>query len=169
MKLTKEQKQLTVIAVGVVVIAVVLFFNSREKEENGGNSVSEETTGSAGKETAPDAPRKSRPSSSPDIREKQQSALAKPYGRDPFTLASREPKVAVPKVAVPKVTDPKQATASLSLSAISIRDGAAPMAVINNSIARIGDKIGDVEVVGIYKDHVLLKKGGREYKLELGE
>ncbi len=168
MKMTKEQKQLTVIVVGLVVIAVVLFFNLRKKEEKSGNSVSEETSVPAGEKATPETA-ESRPSVSPDIRRKQEAALAKPYGRDPFTLPSREPEIVAPKVVAPKVADPELAPISLSLRAISIREGAAPMAVINNSIARVGDKIGDVEIVGIYKDHVLLKRGGRKYKLKLKE
>lgn len=163
MKLTKEQKQLTVIVAGLVVIAVVLFFNFRGKEEKGSNSVSEETSVPVGEKAAPEAA-ESRPKVSPDIRSKQEAVLSKPYGRDPFTLASLEPEIEAPKVAVPGTS-----SITLSLRAISIREGAAPMAVINNSIARIGDKIGDVEIVGIYKDHVLLKKGGRKYKLKLEE
>lgn len=158
MKLTKEQKQLIVIIVGVVILAVVLVFNRKKAEEKGDNSVSEETSVPAGEKATPETAG-SRPSVSPDIREEQRASLNKPYGRDPFTPASYEPKVA----------DPETSPISLSLRAISIREGAAPMAVINNSIARIGDKIGDVEIVGIYKDHVLLKRGGRKYKLKLKE
>lgn len=166
MKLTKEQKQLIVIAVGLVVLAAVLFFNLRKKEEKSGDSVAKETAAPAGGKTTPGTA-KSRAKVSPDIRSKQEAVLAKPYGRDPFTRASREPEIAAPRVKDPKVADPKLAPIPLSLRAVSIREGSAPMAVINNSITRIGDKIGDVEIVGIYKDHVLLRKGGREYKLEL--
>lgn len=159
MKLTKEQKQLIVIVVGLVVLAVVFFFNLRKKDDD---SVSEKVAASAEQKVAP--AEVSRPKISSDIRSKQVASLNKPYGRDPFTLASRGTKIEDPEVAGPKLTP-----GSMSLRAISVREGAAPMAVINNSITRIGDKIGDVEVVGIYKNYVLLKKGGKEYKLELEE
>ncbi len=162
--MTKEQKQLTVIAVGVAVLAVVLILNSRDAKKEGGDSAPEETTASVGEAAAPEveAARKGRSKIPPAVLEKQQIAAAEPYGRDPFTFSSAKPERAAPRSA-----DPKQVSVSLSLSAISIREGAAPMAVINDSITRIGDKIGDVEIAGIYKDYVLLKKGGKEYKLEL--
>ena len=156
----KEKKELMVIAVGLVVLAVVLFSNLRKEGKKDSGPVSEETVVSEGREVATAAAQGAgRPKNSLDVRRKQEATLSKPYGRDPFIILSSH------ELEVP-TSEPEPTSISLILRAISIRKGAAPLAVINSSLVRVGDTIENAKVVEIHNDYVLLRKDGREYKLK---
>lgn len=49
----------------------------------------------------------------------------------------------------------------------TIIGGKDPMAVINDKFVRLGEKIGEYQVVTIYQDGVLLKSGGHEIVLHI--
>lgn len=74
------------------------------------------------------------------------------WGRNPF---------------VPEGTT-MQAAARLFLNGI-VWDEKSPQAIINDRIVRVGDSVGDRQVVAIGQTSVILKEGDQELELRLGQ
>jgi len=151
----KQQVELVVIAVGLVVFVGVLHTNLKGAKKKLSPKVAVESVPSA--EKAPAAvPAADAPASRPkDLLKKQQEAFERPLGRDPFALPSADRKIS------------GTGSMLLILKGVSIKAGSEPLALIDRAIVRKGDTVGGAKVVEIGGNYVILEKGGRKLRLEL--
>jgi hypothetical protein len=145
--MTKEQKQLIFIAVGLIIFGVVVLNSIRE--------VQKKKSGRPAPVSAPEAAVqqpavqvKFNPADNKVLdSQKKRSDLS--WGRDPF-LSDIE-----------KGEQIKE----LKLKGISFGRDKRGYAFINEEIVGKGDKLGDYEVVDVEKERVLLKKGASSFYL----
>ncbi|MBU1871286.1 MAG: hypothetical protein KKH80_00580 [Candidatus Omnitrophica bacterium] len=78
------------------------------------------------------------------------------WGRDPFVYVETE-------------KDKNYRSGTLTLKGISLGKDKVGFAFINNEIVKIGDTIGDHQVLEVDKDKVLLRKGSQSFYLVLPE
>lgn len=148
-EMTKEQKQLLVTGILVIILGVVMY-----------NSFS-----SMGK-SAPKAPAKAAPGPvaahapavTPSLSDAaklsaQRSGKDDAWGRDPF--GSQEGK-------------PDERVETLTLQGVTVGNGTG-YAFINNLIVRKGDRFGNLQVADVLKDKVLLQKGDQKFYLNFPE
>lgn len=76
-----------------------------------------------------------------------------PWGRDPFVSE----------------IDKGEQISELKLQGLSFRQDNVGFAFINNEIVKKGDKLGEYEIMEVFKDRVLLKKGSQSFYLTFPE
>ncbi|MCK4909217.1 MAG: hypothetical protein KAS70_04910, partial [Planctomycetes bacterium] len=103
----------------------------------------------------------------PDIERKQD------WGQDPFQPPGFRPKPNPPEPVAPKTTPPKPVTPKptppppMALTGILYQSNK-QTAIINNTVMRVGDMVGHMEITDIQRNRVILKQGPRKYLLKLG-
>ena len=158
--MSKEQKQIAVIAVGLVFIAVlaVMQFVVKKKPKEVNYSAREGdavvTVLGAGVQTpgGASAVKFDLPPLPEDIAQKQKLGAQQPWGRNPFVLN-----------AVVMEGDPAQDNplSGLEVTAIVLREGTG-MAVVGEDIVREGDKLRGYTVIKISDQGIELEKDGKK-------
>jgi hypothetical protein len=151
--MNKQKIQLIVVGAGIVIFIFVLAGNLK----NSKSQKSAVTSVSPDNSTAVVAPVssetvKSRPTDNQAVGgQKKRAELS--WGRDPFVSE----------------LDEKEQISELKLQGISFGKDQTGFIFINNEIFKKGDKIGDYEVVEVFKDKVLLKKEEQTFYLTFPE
>jgi hypothetical protein len=154
--MTKAQKQLIVIGVGLCLIvgSVGLRFLSK-----GGTNAKPTATPTG---TSPALVTLKFPELSEETLAAQRAGAARPYRRDPFKLAMRTTQDKI--LATQDESDP---LLGLVISAIVLREGIG-MAMVNNRLIRQGDTLRGYQVVRIQRTGIVLKNNGEEVVLPYG-
>lgn len=152
MGLSKQQTEMAVIGVGVLVLVFVLASNLKKKPEKKPGSDSEATKATA---VIPELPGVSPAVVSSDTSKvgSQKERVKLPWGRDPFAAPSEK----------------EYQISDLQLKGVSISKDERGYAFINSEIVRKGDKVGDYEVANVEKDRVLLKRGNQNFYIVFPE
>ena len=149
---------MSVIGVGVALLAIAFVANSQTaRKEQAAWKAQLAQQVQATPPAVPASPATELPPTGPieEARiQQQKETLKEPWGKDPFRETS------LPSKAAP---------AALNLKGISISEGMPAMAVINESIVREGDPVGDHIVKRIEPTRVILQRGERELILRLEE
>jgi hypothetical protein len=144
--MNKEQKQLAVIGVGVVILVIVLAGNAGKRKAR--VPVAAAPAQSAAQLPAEHAA--SRDLQSPDGVQTQQGKRAEaPWGRDPFVSSSSA----------------AAGLDNLKLKGITIGANGSGFAAINDEIVKVGETVGGFQLKEIAKDKVLLQKGAQSFYL----
>jgi hypothetical protein len=145
--MTKDQTQITVIIIGVMVIAAIVANNMKSKKIKKPVAQTEAASvviDSGVKVTA------KLPAVDSNVLENQKKRAEAPWGRDPFSSDTYKS---------------GQVSSELKLQGISYRKDNVGFAFINNEIVKQGDAIAGYEVEEVLKDKVLLKKGSQSFYL----
>ena len=149
--MTKEQKQIAVILAGLSLIAISVggrLFGKKAAPPAPAAGMQAATTGDA------QAVKFELPPLAEDIVKKQRLGARRPWGRNPFAVAS----TAMPKM---EEAPPVSSLAGLAISAIVLREGSG-MAMVNDEIVRPGDTLRGYKVVKIDMSGIILEKEGEK-------
>lgn len=147
--MTKQIKELIIVAVLIVVLVLVVTANLKKKATKRPAAVSKSAVESAGKSAAA-LPIQVAPADDEKLSAQKERANLR-WGRDIFVAP----------------TDKEYQRADLKLKGISFGADKKGFAFINNEIVKVGDKVGDYEVLTIEKDKVLVGKGSQTFYLTL--
>jgi hypothetical protein len=148
--MTKQKIQLIVVGAGIVVFIFVLagnLKNSKSKKSTDPAVSPDNSTAIASAGAVKSLPADNQAVSG----QKKQAELS--WGRDPFMSE----------------LDEKEQISELKLQGISFGKDQTGFVFINNEIFKKGDRIGDYEVVEVFKDKVLLKKEEQTFYLTFPE
>lgn len=148
--MTKQVKELIITAFFIVVLVVVVAGNLKKKPTKKLVPVSSGVSAVAVAKPSAATPVSFTPADERRLR-MQKERLNLPWGKSPFTSS----------------TERDYQKTDLELKGISLGKEEKNFAFINNEIVKVGDKVGDYEVVKIEKNRVLLKKGDRSFYLAL--
>ena len=145
-----NKKNIELIVTGVLVLILVSAFvnslNTIKKKKSSSSVVSTMSATSAIAVSEEQVPVK-------EISVLQEEETAKlEMRRDPFTAAPIKPQ--------------ETSSSSIQLNGI-LWDKTNPMAIINESIVKVGDRVGAYIVVSIKQDSVILNDGNRDFELRL--
>lgn len=147
--MNKQVKQLMIIAVLIPILGFILMGNFKKKSTKknipGAKKPAAEAAGKSPGVSAPIIPADKNKLST----QKERANL--PWGRDVFMAP----------------TDKEYQRSDLNLKGISFGADKMGFAFINNDIVKVGDKVGDYEVLVIEKDKVLVGKGAQSFYLTL--
>ena len=150
--MSKEQKQLFIIATGVVLLIFVIIsnMNAAKKKKAAIAPVPAQPAATVKED------KKKEPAFVPADSEKlqvQKKRSEAEWGRDPFVSEIEK----------------GEHIAELKLKGISFGKDKRGFVFINDQILKKGDKIGEYEVMDIFKDKVLIKKGNQTFYLAFTE
>ncbi len=89
------------------------------------------------------------------LKERETAEKRQGWGRDPFTFGM-------------SVEGVESRYGDLHLNGI-VWDAEVPYAVINNEVVKAGDMLGQIKVIEISKDEVILEEDGERFRLKLEE
>lgn len=150
--MTKQTTQLAITACLIVALLFIVANNLKKKSLPGKRAAAQ----GAATQTVPAA--------------YQAPAVASPAADDAKILAQRErAALAWGRDVFSQATDKEYQRSDLSLKGISFGADQTGFAFINDDIVKVGDKVGDYEILEIHKDKVLVGKGTQNFYLTLSQ
>lgn len=151
--MTKEQKQLIFIGVGIIILIIVFLSNLKGEKKKKLAPPAQNVTSATPATMAVSTPKSVPVERKGKGLDAQKKRAELPWGRDPF-LSDIEKGDQI---------------SELRLQGISFGGNKVGYAFINNIIVKKGDKVGEYEVFEIFKDRVLLRKGNQSFYLVFPE
>lgn len=147
--MSKQVKEIIVIAFLVVVLGLIVVVNLKKKPAKRPAAIPASSAEQVSKPTSV-SPLTFVPADEKKLSAQRERANL-PWARDPFMVP----------------TDKEYQRADLKLKGISFGADKKGFAFINNEILKVGDKVGDYQVLEIEKDKVLVGKGNQTFYLTL--
>ena len=150
--MSKEQKQLFIIASGIILLIFVVIGNMN----------------AAKKKKAALAPVPAQPVAAAKEEKKKELAFV-PADSEKLQIQKKRAEIEWGKDPFVSEIEKGEHIAELKLKGISFGKDKSGFVFINDQILKKGDKIGEYEVMDIFKDKVLIKKGNQTFYLAFTE